>query len=187
VCGGEWHAQNVTRILTGRATPLPELAVLHRCSLRGCLRPPARHGGRTEPTRDISRVYKLLTGAGVSQHRIGRLTGQSQSEVSEILHGRRVMGYGVLVRIADGLGVSRGEMGLAYDEDLQPSDPEDVDEDVKRRRFLAAGSLATVGHVVLGDPLELPAPTTLLLPARLGVADVSDVQHAIAALRARGR
>ena len=44
------------------------------------------------------------------------MTGQSQSEVSEILKGRQVMAYDVLTRIADGLGVPRGYMGLAYDE-----------------------------------------------------------------------
>src|SRR5262245_49458633 len=44
------------------------------------------------------------------------MTGQSQSEISEILNGRRVNAYDVLVRIADGLGVPRGHLGLAHDE-----------------------------------------------------------------------
>ena len=34
--------------------------------------------------RDIGRVYTLLTAAGISQHSIAWLTGQSQSEVSEM-------------------------------------------------------------------------------------------------------
>ena len=42
------------------------------------------------------------------------MTGQSQPEVSAIMHGRRVMAYDVLVRIADGLGIPRGLMGLAF-------------------------------------------------------------------------
>jgi hypothetical protein len=46
---------------------------------------------------------------------------QVQSEVSEIIRGRRqVAGYDVLVRIADGLGVPRSWMGLTYDESSMP-------------------------------------------------------------------
>src|SRR2546430_14181153 len=66
--------------------------------------------------REVSSVYRQLRRTGVSQRQIAALTGQSQSEVSEILKGRQVMAYDVLARIADGLGVPRGYMGLAYDE-----------------------------------------------------------------------
>lgn len=59
-------------------------------------------------THDISTVYRLLKQAGISQRRIAELTGQSQSEVCEILQGRRVVAYDVLERICIGLGVSRG-------------------------------------------------------------------------------
>ena len=65
--------------------------------------------------RDISSVYRLLRRVGISQRHIAALTGQSQSEVSEILKGRQVMAYDVLARISDGLGIPRGYMGLAYD------------------------------------------------------------------------
>ncbi|MGB3442746.1 MAG: helix-turn-helix transcriptional regulator, partial [Actinophytocola sp.] len=51
--------------------------------------------------REVSTVYKLLRRKGVSQRQIAAMTGQSQSEVSEILKGRQVMAYDVLVRIAD--------------------------------------------------------------------------------------
>jgi transcriptional regulator with XRE-family HTH domain len=68
--------------------------------------------------RDIATVFRLLQRKrGVSQRRIAALTGQSQSEISEILGGRRVVAYDVLCRIADGLGVARGCLGLAYDAD----------------------------------------------------------------------
>src|ERR671920_1578666 len=91
--------------------------------------------------RDISSVYRLLRRVGVSQRQIAHLTGQSQSEVSEILKGRQVMAYDVLVRIAEGLGVPRAWMGLAYDELTESSDPavgeEVVDEDMRRRALLA--------------------------------------------------
>ena len=66
--------------------------------------------------RDVSQIYRLLRRRGVSQRQIAALTGQSQSEVSEILKGRQVMAYDVLARIADGLSIPRGYMGLAYDE-----------------------------------------------------------------------
>lgn len=64
--------------------------------------------------RDVTRVYRLLQKVGFSQQRIAALTGQSQPEVSAIIHGRRVMAYDVLARIAEGLGIPRGSMGLAY-------------------------------------------------------------------------
>lgn len=65
-------------------------------------------------SRDISTFYRLLAQAGVTQRAIAQATGQSQSEVCEILQGRQVMAYDVLVRIAAGLGVPRGVMGLGY-------------------------------------------------------------------------
>lgn len=77
---------------------------------------PAR---RAFAVRDIAVVYRLLMENGVTQRQIAALTGQSQSEVSEILNGRQVMGYNVLVRIADGLGVPRGWIGLAYTVDYR--------------------------------------------------------------------
>lgn len=67
--------------------------------------------------RDIAMVYRLLQRHGVSQRQIARATEQSQSEISEVLTGgRRIGSYDLLLRIADGLSVPRGRMGLAYDE-----------------------------------------------------------------------
>src|SRR6266498_659041 len=108
--------------------------------------------------REVSTIYKLLRRRGVSQRQIAAMTGQSQFEVSEILKGRQVMAYDVLVRIADGLGVPRGYMGLAYDEIT----PERIasgwfdipgatePENVKRRKFLAYTAAVAVGAHVLG-------------------------------------
>ena len=78
--------------------------------------------------RDIRTVFRILRGAGVSQACIALATGQKQSEVSEIISGRQVQSVALLERIADGLGVPRGILGLAYtsnttsatQEDLQP-------------------------------------------------------------------
>ena len=58
--------------------------------------------------RDIAALYLILKDEGVTQRQIAELTGQSQSEVSEILKGRKVLSYDLLVRIAVGLGIPRG-------------------------------------------------------------------------------
>ena len=65
-------------------------------------------------TRDVAAVFRFLQAEGVSQRRIATLTGQGQSEVSEVLRGRVVTSYPVLERVAVGLGIPRGRMGLAY-------------------------------------------------------------------------
>lgn len=62
--------------------------------------------------RDIGTVYTKLGHRGVSQRRIAALTGQSQSEISEIIAGRQVTSIALLERIADGLGVPRAWLGL---------------------------------------------------------------------------
>jgi transcriptional regulator with XRE-family HTH domain len=73
---------------------------------------------------DIAGVYAILHRYGVSQRAIAARTGQAQSEISEIMAGsRQVHAYDVLLRIADGLGVARGWMGLAYDETTLPFTP----------------------------------------------------------------
>ncbi|WIM99941.1 hypothetical protein ACTOB_003611 [Actinoplanes oblitus] len=68
---------------------------------------------------DLAYVFQHLNSCGFSQRRIGHLTEQSQSEISEIIGGREVMGYAVLLRIADGLRIPRGYMGLGnYDYEM---------------------------------------------------------------------
>lgn len=143
--------------------------------------------------REVSAVYRLLRKHGVSQRQIAAMTGQSQSEVSEILKGRQVMAYDVLTRIADGLGVPRGYMGLAYDETtairvVGASDGRQAEEDesVKRRRFLAHAAQVTMGAAVFGPESgtwsEAPARTPA--PGRIGTTDVRQVEAATRALRA---
>ncbi|GLZ32646.1 XRE family transcriptional regulator [Lentzea sp. NBRC 105346] len=143
--------------------------------------------------REISSVYRLLRRHGVSQRQIAALTGQSQSEVSEILKGRQVMAYDVLTRIAVGLGVPRGYMGLAYDETTavrvaataETPHPEE-DESVKRRKFLAHAAAVTVGAAVLGTDSGswVSHPTQTPAPGRIGMTDVRQVEAATRALRA---
>jgi transcriptional regulator with XRE-family HTH domain len=129
--------------------------------------------------RNIGAVFRLLQQVGVSQRRIAALTGRSQSEISEILSGRQVMAYDVLVRIADGLGVARGYLGLAYDRgtgDLTnpQQDRAATDETEQTRRLLARSAEVTIGAAVLNvdswsHPLER---TTAPVPARIGSVDI---------------
>jgi transcriptional regulator with XRE-family HTH domain/tetratricopeptide (TPR) repeat protein len=143
--------------------------------------------------REVSNVYRELRRTGVSQRQIAAMTGQSQSEVSEILKGRQVMAYDVLARIADGLGVPRGYMGLAYDEvtavrvvgTTEASGMEE-DESVKRRKFLAHAAAVAVGAHVLGDADSgswVSNPVLTPAPGRIGMTDVRQVEAATRALR----
>ncbi|MGH3870876.1 MAG: helix-turn-helix domain-containing protein [Pseudonocardiaceae bacterium] len=143
--------------------------------------------------RDISSVYRLLRRVGISQRQIAALTGQSQSEVSEILKGRQVMAYDVLARISDGLGIPRGYMGLAYDDAtatsmVGPADDAlaEEDESVKRRNLLAHGAAVMFGTAVLGDDSGkwLPSPTQTPAPSNIGMTDVKQVEAATRAMRA---
>jgi transcriptional regulator with XRE-family HTH domain len=69
--------------------------------------------------RDIAAVFKRLQSSGVSQRRIAAWTGQSQSEISEILSGRQIMSVAVLERIAAGLGIPPAWLGLGYDRETR--------------------------------------------------------------------
>ncbi|WP_424533930.1 helix-turn-helix domain-containing protein [Sphaerisporangium viridialbum] len=142
--------------------------------------------------RDIATVYMLLQRVGVSQRRIAALTGQSQSEISEILNGRQVMAYDVLVRIADGLGVPRGYMGLAYDDVSQglggpaAGYQDDADEDEQVRRLLAHAAQVTIGAAVATvDEWRQPlARVDTPVPANIGDAEVEQVETVTQSLRA---
>ncbi len=153
-------------------------------------------GLRALAARDITAVYKLLQAAGIPQRDIAAMTGQSQSEVSEILKGRQVMAYDVHKRIADGLDIPRGLMGLAYTggedepEDYPGSNTaEELDEDVIRRRFLGLGSFTVLGQTIVGAPGQLPHPRNLPtpLPECVGFGDVNQFITGTTRLRALDR
>ena len=75
--------------------------------------------------RDVAEVFAILARMGVSQRRIAALTGQSQSEISEIRAGRKVRAVEVVQRIADGLSTPHGWWGLAHTQDaFIPPEPE---------------------------------------------------------------
>jgi transcriptional regulator with XRE-family HTH domain/tetratricopeptide (TPR) repeat protein len=141
--------------------------------------------------RDIGKVYRLLVRVGVSQRRIAQWTGQSQSEICEILRGRQVRDVRVLERIADGLGIPRAWLGVSYGEEVpDPSSVhEEVDEEVKRRALLVAASTAVVGQALVGggEPVELALPSGQSLPSRLGMSDVRALRAVTEQLRGVAR
>ncbi|MGH3543682.1 MAG: helix-turn-helix domain-containing protein, partial [Mycobacterium sp.] len=136
--------------------------------------------------RDVGALYRLLGEEGVSQRQISVLTGQSQSEVSEIIRGRQVLAYDVLVRIAEGLGVPRERMGLsygdAYPDGVMVADPCEGDEMLRRhfQHLLALAAAATFGGEVkgIGELSDwLAAPGIPAGPVRIGSADVEMIRR----------
>ena len=76
---------------------------------------------------DIGYLFKMLQHHRISQRTIARKVGMQQSEISEILAGRRVGQYTVLLAICAGLGIPRHLMGLSYGEPVA-SPPNPLDE-----------------------------------------------------------
>jgi hypothetical protein len=70
---------------------------------------------RALAVHDFSTLFKIMRRYGIPQRRIAVVLECSQSEISEILAGRMVRQYPVLVRYSEGLGVPRSWLGLAYD------------------------------------------------------------------------
>ena len=148
--------------------------------------------------RDIGAVYRLILEAtGMSQYRLATLVGQAQSDVSEILQGRRVKDVGLLERIVDRLGVPRELIGLsAYGpdgtycgEDTAPDPPKSVSAPMLRRHVLALGGVAAFGAQItgLGELAELAlGPSPVPLPDRIfevHVEQVRDLTRGLGAAR----
>jgi transcriptional regulator with XRE-family HTH domain len=143
---------------------------------------------------DIGALFRALGAAGVSQRQIARLTGRSQPNISEIVHGRQVISYDVLAAITKALRIPPERMGLswwgpngrwygpadAYPEGVRVAHtPGEVSADMLRRHLIALGGITMVGVPVaqLGELLaELgglpPAPS----PSQLGPAHVRQVR-----------
>ncbi|MGH3931908.1 MAG: helix-turn-helix domain-containing protein, partial [Pseudonocardiaceae bacterium] len=128
-------------------TPPVDAALLARPDVRGFL---ADH--------DIGAFYRVLIENGWSQHGIAKASGTQQSQVCEILKGRRVIDYRVLERIAQGLGIPRELMGLSYGSTTGEGayggggtvteTPEGADADMLRRHLIALGGVAMAGTTV---------------------------------------
>jgi transcriptional regulator with XRE-family HTH domain len=137
---------------------------------------------------DFGTVYQVLRHEqGLSQRRIAGLTGQAQSEVSEILSGRQVLMYSVLQRIVTGLAIPPHLAGVswhdpdgagAYPGGVTVADSEEA-EKMLRRHLLALGGITMTGATVtkLGHLLaQLPGPPPVPLPSRLGTVQVTQVR-----------
>ena len=160
--------------ISGRAgdTPPVDPALFWRADVR-----------RVLAALDIGGLYRVLgAAAGLSQRQIAARAGQSQSEVSEIVVGRRrVESHEVLVRIASAFEIPRELMGLSWwgpDGTYCGEDtPKREDEDVHRRTLIATTTMAAFGQAVqgLGELAEFALPTGDPLPLRLGMEHVRAV------------
>ncbi len=73
--------------------------------------------------RDMGAVFRFLRGMGWSLTSLCRMTALSESRVRAVLHGaQRITSYEVLERVALGLHIPRGAMGLAYTSEVTSSD-----------------------------------------------------------------
>ncbi|MGH3904874.1 MAG: hypothetical protein ACRDTE_11895 [Pseudonocardiaceae bacterium] len=145
---------------------------------------------------DMGALYRALREIGLAQRRIAELTGTTQSQVADIMAGRRarVMVYDVLVRAAEGLGIGRERMGLSfwgpdgrwygpvatYPGGVTAADtPEGVSTRMLRRHLIAYGGIILSGAPVnkVGELLdslgELPPVS---LPSRLHPTHVTKVR-----------
>jgi transcriptional regulator with XRE-family HTH domain len=128
--------------------------------------------------RDIAGLFRLRP-AGMTQRRLAELVGMSQSEVADILAGRKVKNYDVFVRIAAGLVIPRGMMGLGSGEHVEaPPEPGpaqwayEESERVKRRKLLELGMTMIVpGAPAVAGPRPVPYQR-LAAPSRVGLVDV---------------
>ncbi|MGH3906245.1 MAG: helix-turn-helix domain-containing protein [Pseudonocardiaceae bacterium] len=147
---------------------------------------------------NIAALYRVLGDAGISQRQIAARTGQSQSEVADIVAGRRrVESHRLLVRIVEGFDIPRELMGLSWwgpdgayaGKVTVPEAPTREREDVRRRALIAATSMAALGQVVqeLGELTELALPTSAPLPSQLGMSHVHAVEAVTEQLRGVAR
>jgi transcriptional regulator with XRE-family HTH domain len=150
---------------------------------------------RALAARNIGAVYRVLRDVGISQRQIAALTGQSQSEVSEIFKGRQVKAYDVLERIAEGLGIPREYLGLSWraadgtycGEGPVAELPEGVNAEMLRRHLLAFGAATVFGGPIqgLGElAAQLPHPGVVPLPSQLFPVHVEHVRDLTRDLRA---
>ncbi len=140
---------------------------------------------------DIGTLFRVLGENGWPQRVIAKVTGMPQSSVSEIVTGRRVIDYRVLVRIADGLGIPREWMSLgdgsAYAGEVDL--PEEVRAEMRRRALLAVAGMTIAGRPIqgIGELVEAPGPEPVPLPAQISELHVAKVRDLTQRLREAGR
>jgi transcriptional regulator with XRE-family HTH domain len=73
-------------------------------------------------SRDIAALFGFLRRRGLSRARIAGLTGLSETRVRQIWQGKQqITSYEVLERLAHGLGIPRGYLGLGYTDTAEPA------------------------------------------------------------------
>ena len=144
--------------------------------------------------QDIQALYRWLQRHGWSQAQIGAATGQTQPEVSAILHGRKVQAYEVLVRVSAGLEIPPGYLGLsgciACAGTVQAAEQGGEGEDpMFRRQFLGAVAAVAAGGTADGLRRLLPdlVPSVAEVPTRVGATEVAQVREVVTQLRALDR
>ncbi len=143
---------------------------------------------------DFGALFRMLGEVGIGQRQIARLTGRSQPNISEIVHGRQVVSYDVLVALTKSLAIPLERMGLSWwgpdGRWYGPADsyPEGVtvahatkgvDSDMLRRHLIALGGAVIVGAPVakVGELLDdLGTLNPVPPPSRLSYLDVSRVR-----------
>lgn len=141
--------------------------------------------------RDVGAAYRALRDFGVSQRRIAALTGQSQSEVSDVINDRRqVRDVEVLERICLGVGIPLPAVRLldkspdedaAYSDKVTVADPAEGDEMLRRhfQHLLALAATATFGASVkgVGELADWLAAPPVPGEARIGMTDVEMIRQ----------
>lgn len=65
--------------------------------------------------RDVTTIFRFLKARGWSTSAMAAATGLSENRVRAVTQGKQtIMSYDVLERVAQGLAIDRGLMGLAY-------------------------------------------------------------------------
>jgi hypothetical protein len=126
--------------------------------------------------RDVQGVFLVLGRLGISQRHIAALTGQSQSEISEIRAGRRVQSIDL---IADGLRTPRGWWGLAHSDDALP--PEAIQPQTN-------APTATTTPASRAAPTAPPTPSSGAHPTvsvgRIAATDLAAARHLLGLISA---
>ncbi len=147
--------------------------------------------------RDLKTVFTHLQRRGLSQRTIASLTGMAQSEVYEILRGRRVQAYDVLLRVCQGLGVPRGWAGLAHDPATSALTTDHAHHDAATTPQAAADALLALASTLTtavapaistvtnsnGYEWQLPQAGPAPLPAVVTDSDVAQIEAVTATFR----
>ncbi|MGH3938743.1 MAG: helix-turn-helix domain-containing protein [Pseudonocardiaceae bacterium] len=146
-------------------------------------------------TLDIASLYLILKDTGLSQRQIAARTGQSQSEVADIVaRRRRVENHDLLQRIAGGLSIPLEFMGLSW---WGPDGtycgvvpvaelPEGVSAEMFRRHLLVLGAAAAFGNPIKGlgrlqEQVGIPASESM--PSQLFGVHIVQVRELTRGLR----